>query len=59
VIELEGVSPGHRVACHWAEEIERGELQRHDIDPELVEAGRARTGADDGSPFGPASVTEI
>ena len=59
VIEVDAVSPGHRVACHWAEEIARGELQPHEIDPELVEAGRAPTRADDGSPFGPASVTEI
>jgi peptide/nickel transport system ATP-binding protein len=59
MIDIAGVSPDHRVACHWAEEIERGELQPREIDPELVEAGGAPTSADDGSPFGPPSVTGI
>jgi peptide/nickel transport system ATP-binding protein len=29
--------PGHRVACHWAEEIEAGEIRPHDTrEPDLV-----------------------
>ena len=55
-VDLPGVAPGHRVACHWAEEIERGEISPHEVAPELV------VPIDDGSdnnPFiGPASVTE-
>jgi peptide/nickel transport system ATP-binding protein len=37
VVEIEGVSPDHRVACHWVEEIAAGDLEAHDVDPELVE----------------------
>ena len=48
---------GHRVACHWAEEIERGEIMPHEVTPVLVAPD------DDGmaeDPFmGPASVTEV
>jgi peptide/nickel transport system ATP-binding protein len=36
VVEVEGVSPGHRVACHWAEEIAAGRLQRHEVVAESV-----------------------
>jgi peptide/nickel transport system ATP-binding protein len=36
VVEIEGVSPDHRVACHWVEEIAAGDLEAHDVDPELV-----------------------
>jgi peptide/nickel transport system ATP-binding protein len=39
VVDVEGASPGHRVACHWAEEIARGELQPHDVAPELIAEG--------------------
>jgi peptide/nickel transport system ATP-binding protein len=59
VVEIEGVSRSHRVACHWAEDIARGEIQPHEVRPELIEAGYASTSADDSSAFGPASVSEI
>ena len=36
VVDVAGTSPGHRVACHWAEEIARGELQPHAVEAELV-----------------------
>jgi peptide/nickel transport system ATP-binding protein len=36
VVELDGVSPDHRVACHWVERIVAGELEAHDVDPEMV-----------------------
>ena len=38
VVETDGVSPGHRVACHWAEQIASGELQSHEVSAELIEA---------------------
>ncbi|MEO5610374.1 MAG: ABC transporter ATP-binding protein [Ornithinibacter sp.] len=30
-LDLPGVSPGHRVACHWAEGIASGEIERHGV----------------------------
>ncbi|WP_299519718.1 ABC transporter ATP-binding protein [uncultured Serinicoccus sp.] len=33
VVEIDGVPPSHRVACHWAEQIASGELQPHTVDP--------------------------
>ena len=36
VVEVEGVSPGHRVACHFAEEIASGAITPHEVAPELV-----------------------
>jgi peptide/nickel transport system ATP-binding protein len=36
VVEVEGVSSGHRVACHFAEEIASGAIARHEVAPELV-----------------------
>ena len=36
---MAGVPAGHRVACHWAEEIAAGEMQRHEVAPELVPEG--------------------
>ena len=57
VVELPGVPDGHRVACHWAEEIDRGEITPHEVTPVMVAPD------DDGmvdDPFmGPASVTEV
>jgi peptide/nickel transport system ATP-binding protein len=37
VVDVPGASADHRVACHWAEEIARGELQPHEVSPALVE----------------------
>jgi peptide/nickel transport system ATP-binding protein len=59
VVEVAGATEGHRVACHWAEGIASGELARHAVVPEAVSPSGAGTPADDGSPFGPASVTEV
>ena len=36
-VDVPGVTPGHRVACHWAEDIASGKLQPHEVDPALVE----------------------
>jgi peptide/nickel transport system ATP-binding protein len=52
VVEIDGVSPDHRVACHWVEQIAAGEVEAHDVDPELVEVFDA---GDDDSPFIPHS----
>ena len=35
-VEVEGATASHRVACHFAEQIASGELQRHEVEPELV-----------------------
>jgi peptide/nickel transport system ATP-binding protein len=34
--EIPGVTAGHRVACHWAEQIASGELRPHDVGVSLV-----------------------
>jgi peptide/nickel transport system ATP-binding protein len=39
VVEVEGASASHRVACHWAEQIASGELQPHEVAPVAVASG--------------------
>lgn len=51
VVEVEGTHPGHRVACHWAEEIARGELQPHEVSPEWVSTQDDHEPPRDESPF--------
>ncbi|QSB14989.1 ATP-binding cassette domain-containing protein [Natronosporangium hydrolyticum] len=34
--ELVEIRPGHRVACHWVNEIADGRIQRHEVTPELT-----------------------
>jgi len=51
VVDVDGASPGHRVACHWAEQIAAGEIERHEVAPELVAEGF-------GTPDGPATPPE-
>ncbi|SDH25028.1 peptide/nickel transport system ATP-binding protein [Lentzea fradiae] len=53
---LRELKPGHKVACHWAEQIRSGELQPHAVKPELVEEGDGLS--PDVPLVGPASVTE-
>ncbi|HSO65023.1 MAG TPA: ABC transporter ATP-binding protein [Ornithinibacter sp.] len=57
VLDLPGMPEGHKVACHFAEAIDRGEITPHEVTPVLVAPD------DDGmvdDPFmGPASVTEV
>ena len=55
VVEVEGATAGHRVACHWAEEIASCKLQRHDVRAQLTRPGE-RGGESDF--MGPASVQE-
>jgi peptide/nickel transport system ATP-binding protein len=57
VVSIDGVPASHRVACHWAEQIESGEIRPHEVEAILVE--QVDTGADEGSLIGPASITEI
>jgi peptide/nickel transport system ATP-binding protein len=57
VLDIPGVSAGHRVACHWAEQIAAGDLEAHEVEAQLVEESSGASGS--GSPFGPASVTEL
>jgi peptide/nickel transport system ATP-binding protein len=55
-VALEGVPAGHRVACHWAEPIARGELTPHEVAPVLVSPFDGGSG--DEELIGPASVSE-
>ena len=51
VVEIDGVTPGHRVACHWVEQIASGEIQPHEVNAELIEEHQRAT--DDEIPFFP------
>ena len=35
-MDIEGVDVSHRVACHWTEQIERGEILPHEVTPVFV-----------------------
>ena len=49
VVAIEGASEGHRVACHWAEQIASGEIARHEVDAlEVLKESQAGP-EDDGS----------
>jgi peptide/nickel transport system ATP-binding protein len=54
---LREIAVGHRVACHWAEDIRDGRIKPHEVKPELVEM-EWDAPVDDASLAGPASVTE-
>jgi len=51
-----GVGPEHRVACHYAEQIDAGQLRPHDVSPEVVPEGTVLGAA---PPAHPASITEV
>jgi peptide/nickel transport system ATP-binding protein len=52
---LREVLPGHKVACHWAEDIRSGKLRPHAVEAQLVELD----GISPDIPLvGPVSVTE-
>jgi peptide/nickel transport system ATP-binding protein len=58
VVEIDGVPKAQRVACHWAEQIEAGELRPHEVAPIAVEQAELVEGSD--SPImGPTSIGEI
>ncbi|WP_114202988.1 ABC transporter ATP-binding protein [Janibacter anophelis] len=39
VVQIDGVGVDHKVACHWAEQIESGEIQPHAVEAEGDETG--------------------
>lgn len=39
VVEVDGATAGHRVACHYAEQVASGELQPHAVEAVAVESG--------------------
>jgi len=53
---IPGALAGHRVACHWAEEIRSGALQPHRVDLAAIGDEVLRPS---GVPEHPGSVTEI
>jgi peptide/nickel transport system ATP-binding protein len=56
VVAIDGVGEGHRVACHWAEQIESGELQPHAVKAIAIDPSASDTLG--GDLMGPASLTE-
>jgi peptide/nickel transport system ATP-binding protein len=52
---VEGAVAGHRVACHYAEEIRSGRLQPHEVEPAAAEDVLGPGAV----PDQPGSVTEI
>lgn len=58
VVDIDGVSRDHKVACHWAEQIHSGELQPHAVDPVAVDPSLFSGDVDpvpiDASPLGPS-----
>lgn len=60
VVQIDGVDPSQRVACHWVEQIASGEIRPHEVAPVYVAPGDGDAGAIDDDTFtGPASVTEV
>ncbi|CAM4151076.1 ABC transporter ATP-binding protein [Kibdelosporangium persicum] len=55
---LREIAPGHRVACHYAEDIRAGKIRPHAVEPELVEQDVTGGIGPDDPLAGPASVTE-
>ncbi|WP_307868862.1 ABC transporter ATP-binding protein [Umezawaea beigongshangensis] len=53
---LREIEPGHKVACHWAEQIRTGEIQPHAVKAVLVEEDEV---SPDTPLIGPQSVTEV
>jgi peptide/nickel transport system ATP-binding protein len=58
-ITAPGVSPGHRVACHWAEDILAGRISAHSVKAELIEEIDTGISPDDRTFAPAASVTEL
>ncbi len=55
-LQIAGVPDSHRVACHWAEQIESGELKMHAVKASLTSPADLERYQDD--LLGPASVQE-
>ncbi|MGB3829606.1 MAG: oligopeptide/dipeptide ABC transporter ATP-binding protein [Ornithinimicrobium sp.] len=58
VVQVEGASSNHRVACHWAEQVASGELQPHTVTATAEDPTATDSDSDDGSLFAAQSVTE-
>ncbi|HET6666507.1 MAG TPA: oligopeptide/dipeptide ABC transporter ATP-binding protein [Intrasporangium sp.] len=58
VVDIDGVPEDHRVACHWAEQIESGELRRHEVEAIAIEQ-KALVDEADSPIMGPTSIGEI
>jgi peptide/nickel transport system ATP-binding protein len=56
IVDIAGVPSSHRVACHWAEQIDSGEIAPHKVDPIAVTPQDDHGGTED--LVGPASLTE-
>lgn len=41
VVEIDGVSTSHKVACHYAEQIAAGEIERHAVEAQLEDKPQA------------------
>jgi peptide/nickel transport system ATP-binding protein len=41
---LRELAPGHRVACHWVEDIRDGKIRPHEVEPVLVTGGEVLSG---------------
>ncbi|BDZ57075.1 hypothetical protein GCM10025872_07320 [Barrientosiimonas endolithica] len=56
-VQIAGVPESHRVACHWAEDIQAGTIQPHSVETLLTDPS-----ADvpiGGEPEAPASIAEL
>jgi peptide/nickel transport system ATP-binding protein len=58
-IAAPGVTAGHRVACHWAEDILAGRISAHSVQVELIKDVDAGISPDEHTFAPAASVTEI
>jgi peptide/nickel transport system ATP-binding protein len=54
---LREIRPGHRVACHWAEDIQAGRIEPHKVTPDAVDVDHGPT--PDVPLIGPASMSEV
>ncbi len=58
VLQVQGASEGHRVACHWAEQIANGELQPHTVTTTTTDPTEGASHTEHDSLFAAQSVTE-
>ena len=49
VVEIDGFPSGHRVACHFAEQIHRGEIEPHKVEPIAVDPSSFEVPEDHGT----------
>ncbi|WP_236750863.1 ABC transporter ATP-binding protein [Actinoalloteichus hymeniacidonis] len=55
---LRELAPGHKVACHFAEDIRDGKIEQHAVKAEAVDPDLAASAAHT-TAAGPASITEV